>query len=152
LLPGGCGRDAGPTDPATRPGASIGAVKAPVELTDTAFIPCSGESVELQIREQVVTHESVDAQNRIHLHFVVNDKGTTGVGLTSGTRYRQVGATKENDLIVDDLPRVVSVGNVLDLIGQGSAPNLTLHETFHLTITAAGATTVEREAQRTTCR
>jgi hypothetical protein len=153
VLLGACSSEAGPAGPDRGPGSLRGVVtKAPVELIDTAVVPCSGEAVELQIREQVVTHESVDAQGTTHVHFVVNDKGTTGVGLTSGTRYRQVGATRENDRIVQDAPQVISFGNALNLIGQGSAPNLVLHETFHLTINAAGVTTVERETQRMTCR
>ena len=130
-------------------------VKAPVELIDTAFVPCAGEngeSVELDIREQIVTHESADSQGRTHVHFIVNDKGTTGTGLTTGVRYRQVGATRENDLIVDDAPVVVSFANILNLVGQGQAPSLLVHETFHLTINANGVTTVEREIQRVECK
>ena len=101
FLLGGCSGD-GTAPSAGAPGGLVAAVeKAPVELIDTAFVPCAGgegELVELQIREQAVTHESVDAQGRIHFHFIVNDKGTTGVGLSSGTRYRQVGATRESEL------------------------------------------------------
>jgi hypothetical protein len=151
-----CDRTTDPGD-VTAPGGSVLAavVKAPVELIDTTFVPCAGlggEEVELDVREQVVTHESADAQGKTHFHVIINDKGTTGVGLTSGTRYHQVGATRENDLIVGDVPVVVSFANLLNLIGRGSAPNLTVHETFHLTINAGGVTTVEREIQRIECR
>ena len=155
LLLVGCSGD-GTAPPADAPGGFVAVVeKAPIELIDTAFVPCSGdegELVELQVREQVVTHESVDGQGRIHLHFIVNDKGTTGVGLRSGARYRQVGATRENDLLIGDAPIVVNFGNTLNLVGQGTAPNLTIHETFHLTVNARGVTTVEREAQRIECK
>jgi hypothetical protein len=37
-------------------------------------------------------------------------------------------------------------------VGQGQAPNLLVHETFHLAINANGVTTVERETQRIVCR
>lgn len=73
--------------------------------------------------------ESVDAQGRLYIHTIINDKGSTAVGQTSGTTYHQVGATKDNDIaIVESLPRVVSFVNVLDLIGHGSAPNLAISE------------------------
>ena len=54
--------------------------------------------------------------------------------------------------MVGDSPIVASFGNALNLIGQGTAPNLTIHETFHLTINASGVTTVERETQRIECK
>jgi hypothetical protein len=153
----GCGGEGvtGSPDAAPSSGLRLSGVKAPLELIDTAFVPCAGddgESVELDIREQIVTHESTDSQGRTHVHFIVNDKGTTGTGLTTGARYHQVGATRENDLIVEDAPVVVSFANVLNLVGQGQAPNLLIHETFHLTINANGVTTVEREIQRVECR
>ena len=105
FLLGSCSGDGTAPSAGAQGGLAAAVEKAPVELIDTAFVPCAGvggESVELRIREQVVTHETADAQGRTHFHFIVNDKGTTGVGLSSGTRYRQVGATRENDLLVGD--------------------------------------------------
>jgi hypothetical protein len=154
---GGCGGDGAAVAPdAGLPGGLLAAVvKAPIELIDTAFVPCAGEAgeeVELDVREQVVTHESVDAQGRTHVLFIVNDKGTTGVGLTSGTKYHQTGATRNTDLLVGDSEVIASFVNVLNLIAQGSAPNLAILETFHATINANGVTTVERETQQIECR
>lgn len=155
---GGCGSDGAvvaPDAPGAPGGLLAAVVKAPIELIDTTFVPCvgeAGEEVELDVREQVVTRESVDAQGRTHVLFIVNDKGTTGTGLTTGARYRTVGATRENDLIVEDAPVVVSFANILNLVGQGQAPSLLVHETFHLTINTNGVTTVERETQRIECR
>ncbi len=82
----GCGGDAvtGSPDAGESSGLRPSVVKAPVELIDTAFVPCAGdngESVELDVREQLVTHESTDSQGRTHVHFIINDKGTTGTGL-----------------------------------------------------------------------
>jgi hypothetical protein len=153
----GCGGDRVTASPEATGQRSVhlSVVKAPVELIDTTFVPCAGdggELVVLDVREQAVTHESTDSQGRTHVHFIVNDKGTTGTGLTSGVRYNQVGATKENDKIVEDVPTVVSFANILNLVGQGQAPNLLVHETFHLAINANGVTTVERETQRIVCR
>jgi hypothetical protein len=155
---GGCGGDGAavaPDAPGAPGGLLAAVVKAPVELIDTTFVPCAGEAgeeVEIDVREQVVTRESVDAQGRTHVLFIVNDKGTTGVGLTSGTTYRQIGATRSTDLLVGDSEVIASFVNVLNLIAQGSSPNLTILETFHATINANGVTTVERETQRIECR
>ena len=116
------------------------------------FEPLAAPDETFDVREQLVTHESTDSQGRTHVHFIINDKGTTGTGLTTGTRYHQVGATRENDQIVEDAPVVVSFANILNLVGQGQAPSLLVHETFHLTINANGVTTVERETQRVECK
>ncbi|HEY9477250.1 MAG TPA: hypothetical protein VIQ26_02350 [Microbacteriaceae bacterium] len=155
----GCGGGGvtGSTDATPSSGLRSSVVKAPVplELIDTTFVPCAGDNgelVELDVREQIVTHESTDSQGRTHVQFIVNDKGTTGTGLLTGTQYRQIGATRENDLVVEDAPVVVSFANILNLVGQGQAPNLLIHETFHLTINANGVTTVEREIERIECR
>lgn len=127
-------------------------VKTPIEETIIQFEECAGEVVEFHLREQVVVHESVDAQGKIHFHVIVNDKGTTAVGLTSGATFHQVGATRETDKVVGSLPANISYVNVLDLIGEGSVPDIRIHETFHLTINAQGVVTVERETQRITCK
>jgi hypothetical protein len=128
-------------------------VKTPVVGTEVRFEECLGEEIRVNFREQLVEHESVDAQGRLHIHTIINDKGSTAVGLTSGTTYHQVGATKDNDiLVVDSQPRIVSFVNVLNLIGHGFAPNLLIHESFHLTLDATGGVTVERETERITCK
>ena len=97
-------------------------------------------------------HQSVDAQGKTHVFSAINDKGTTAVGLTSGDRYQQVGATRDMDKIIESFPVTVSFVNVLNLIGEGSATNLKLYEAFHLTINASGVVTVERETQRIECK
>jgi hypothetical protein len=70
-----CTGDGSPAAPeAAAPGElSASVVKIPLELSDTLFLPCVGE-VELQVREQIVVHESVDAQGKIHFHIIINDK------------------------------------------------------------------------------
>jgi len=139
--------------PAVPDGIQASVVKTPVVGTEVRFEECLGEEIRVEYREQLVEHESVDAQGRTHIHMNINDKGSTAVGLTSGTTYRQVGTSRENDLIVDpaSLPKVFSFVNVLDLIGRGTATNLTIHEVFHLTLNASGVITADRETVRITC-
>jgi hypothetical protein len=150
----GCAGDGSPAAPDTAASGEVLAsvVKIPIEETFTAFQECAGEELEFHIREQLVVHESVDAQGKIHFHSVINDKGTTALGLTSGAQYHQVGATRETDKVVESFPVIISFVNVFNIIGDGSAPNLTIHETFHLTINASGVVIVERETQRIECK
>jgi hypothetical protein len=154
VLLAACTGDGSPAAPeAAAPGELFASVvKAPIEETFIQFEPCAGEDLEVHLREQIVEHESVDAQGKTHVFSVINDKGTTAVGLTSGATYHQVGATREMDKIVESLPVTVSFVNVLNLIGEGSATNVKLYEAFHLTINAEGVVTVERETQRIECK
>lgn len=155
FLVAGCTGDeplASPSSPASN-SILASVVNTPVVGTEVRFEECLGEEIRVEYREQLVEHESVDAQGRTHIHMNINDKGSTAVGLTSGATYRQVGTTRENDLIIDpaSLPRVFSFVNVLDLIGRGTGTNLTIHEVFHLTINASGVITADRETVRITC-
>jgi hypothetical protein len=151
----GCAGDDSPASPesAGPDGILASVVITPVVGTEVRFEECLGEEIQVNFREQLVEHESVDAQGRLHIHTVINDKGSTAVGLTSGTTYHQVGATKDSDILVVDLqPRVVSFVNVLNLIGQGTGPNLLIYESFHLTLDATGVLKVERETERIACK
>jgi hypothetical protein len=74
------------------------------------------------------------------------------VSLTTVASYHLVGAQRETNKFVESSPVMISFGNIFNLIGQGSAPDLILHETFHLTVNATGVVTVERETQRIECK
>jgi hypothetical protein len=154
ILSAGCTGDGSPAAPTSPAPDEILAtvVKIPIEETIIQFEACAGEVVEFHLREQFVGHLSFDAQGQVHFHSLVNDKGTTAVGLTSGATFHQVGATRETDKVVGSLPAIISFVNVLHLIGEGSAADIRIHETFHLTINAEGVVTVARETQRITCK
>jgi hypothetical protein len=142
-----CDHATGPTEgPAGapqvgKPGFSV--VITPIEETLILFEPnCAGELLELHIRQQSVVHQTVDADGRIHIHSVINDKGTTAVGLTSGVTYHQTGATTQTVNITDPFPATATLFNALNLISEGSGPNLLVQQLFHLTINATGVETV----------
>ena len=107
--------------------------------------------LEFHLREQLVVHESVDARGGIHFHFVINDKGSTAVGLSSGTTWHQVGATRQTENIRGDAPITVSFVNAFNLISNGSAPNLLIHQLFHITINANGVVTALVDRSRIEC-
>ena len=112
FLVAGCAGDESPAGPesAAPDGILATVVKTPVVGTEIRFEDCLGEEIRVDYREQLVEHESVDAQGRIHIHTNINDRGSSAVGLTSGTTYRQVGTSRENDLIIEgaSLPKVFS--------------------------------------------
>jgi hypothetical protein len=120
----------------------LSTVKVPFDTTVTVLEPvCAGEVLELHLRQQLVTHGVIDANGGSHFHLVINDKGTTAVGLSSGTRYHETGATTETDEAIGVPPLIVTVHNSLNLISEGAAPNLQVNQLFHITINPAGDAT-----------
>jgi hypothetical protein len=153
-----CGQPTGPADSGAAGARQVGTppasvvVKTPIEDNFTEFVDCAGEVLEFHLREQLVVHESQDARGGIHFHFVINDKGSTAEGLSSGTRWHQVGATKENDNIRGEAPMTISFVNAFNLISNGPAPNLLIHEQFHITLNANGVVTALVERSRIECK
>lgn len=152
-----CDQATGPAEPAMADASQGGplsavVVKTPIELTFIEFVACAGEDLEFHLREQVIVSEKVDARGGVHLHFVINDKGTTAVGQTSGITWHQVGATRDAQNFRGSAPVAVSFVNVLNLIGRGSAPDLRIHELFHVTVNANGTVTTFVDRSRTECR
>jgi len=152
-----CDQVTGPAESALADAPQVGppsalVVKTPIELTFTAFDACAGEDLEFHLRQQLVVSEKVDARGGVHLHFVINDKGSTAVGQTSGITWHQVGATRDAQNFRGSAPVAVSFVNVLNLIGNGSAPNLRIHEVFHVTVNANGRVTTLVDRSRIECR
>lgn len=152
-----CDQATGPAESAMTDEPQVGPpsaliIKTPIELTFTVFDACAGEDLEFHLREQLVIAERVDARGGIHLHFVINDKGTTAVGQTSGITWHQVGATRDAQNFRGSAPVAVSFVNILNLIGNGSAPNLRIHEVFHVTVNANGTMTSLVDRSRIECR
>ena len=117
-------------------------VKIPIEETYIGGAICgTPEAIQFTLREQLVLHETDDAAGCIHLLFVVNDKGTTGLGLTTGTKYHQTGATVETTHLTDSFPFVDTFIFVVNLVAAGRAPNYRLHVNAHVTVNANGELT-----------
>lgn len=111
------------------------------------FVPCAnggaGEDVLLTGTLHDIIHFSVN-DNHALIDTFSNYQHFSGVGLTSGDRYRLTGgghALLSFD-VNDGAPEVDSFHlNVSNVIGQGKAPNLILRDTSHLTINANGEVT-----------
>jgi hypothetical protein len=139
-------------DPHVNP-PSLAVLKTPIEETLIVLEPtCAGELLELHIRQQVVAHVTEDAAGGLHVHSVINDKGTTAVGLTSGTTYHQLGATTETQNSRGFTPLTITRTNALKLVSEGSAPNLLVQQLFHITFNANGEVTVFNDVSAIVCQ
>lgn len=138
----------------TEPGPALSAHKTVFDTTVTVFEPnCAGEMLELHLREQAVARVSVDAAGGLHTHVVINDKGTTALGLTSGTIYHQTGASTETqNNSSDGAPLTITRTNFLLLVSEGAGPNLLVQQLFHVTVDANGAVPVFRDVAAVVCQ
>jgi hypothetical protein len=132
---------------------SLTVIKTPIEETVIVLEPtCAGELLELHIQQQVIAHVTEDAAGGLHVHSVINDKGTTALGLTSGTTYHQVGATTETQNSSGIAPLTITRFNALNLVSEGSAPNLLVQQLFHITVNANGVVTVFMDVSSIVCQ
>ena len=74
--------------------------------------------------------------------FTANDHSLSGVGLTSGIKYHEVGATVQVFNVKGTGQEEGTLTFTLDFIGQGPGNNVIIKEVFHYTINANGVTTV----------
>ena len=144
-------------DSATTPTESVPAfsvLKTVYDTTITVFEPnCAGEMLELHLRQQVVTRVSVDAAGGLHTHFVINDRGTTALGLTSGTTYHQTGAATETQNNSGDFaPLTITRTDFLFLVSEGAGPNLLVQQLFHVTLDANGGVPVFMDVTAVVCQ
>jgi hypothetical protein len=140
------------TDPQVNPPPPV-VLKIPIEETIIVLEPtCAGEILELHIRQQVIAHLTEDAAGGLHVHSVINDKGTTALGLTSGTTYHQVGATTETQNSRGLAPLTITRFNALNLLSEGSAPNLLVQQLFHITVNANSVVTTFMDVSAIVCQ
>jgi hypothetical protein len=83
-------------------------------------------------------------------HF--NPQGISGTSETTGAKYQGTGVTTDIvNLTFTNGQAMETTVNRFDFIGQGSAPNYTTHETFHITFNANGTITALFDRFSTTC-
>jgi hypothetical protein len=112
----------------------------PVEFT--AFSQCAGEVLHFTGAFHWNFHTVIDAKGGFHSVFIANDHNLSGVGLTSGIKYREVGATTEVFNVRGAAPQEGTVTLTLNFIGQGPGNNAINKFHFHYTVNANGTTTV----------
>jgi hypothetical protein len=113
---------------------------------------CTGEEVQFHFDQLFITQDLEIVGRAFHSHIVSIDRGSTGIGLTTGTHYRQVGSQGGTFFIsakIDEVQTFVTRGNV---IAEGPAADFRNHSTFHITVGPTGKLVVEFQKARFTCR
>ena len=102
----------------------------PVEFTD--FFICAGEEIRFTGYLHLNFHTVFDAKGGFHFVFILNDHSISGVGLTSGIKYHEVGATVQ---VFNGRGTGQEEGTftmTLNFIGQGPGNNLIIKEYLSL--------------------
>jgi hypothetical protein len=122
----------------------------------TIFVPCAnggaGELVALSGSLHVLTTVTINGNN-VSMSTHSQPQGVSGVGLTTGDKYRGTGVTR-SDTNYDnvDFPFVTTYVNNFRVIGQGPGNNFTVHETLHTTVNANGDATADFDNIKVDCK
>ena len=153
-----CQQGDGPAAPSTA--ASVPLAAAVTHFRDKDILTndlvventCTGEDVLLHL-DQLFMIKEVSVEGKFfHGHITFLDRGTTGVGLTSGATYRQTGAEQEFLHLKGEVASSRRVEVTVNLIGKGSVPNLLFHEILRLTVSPAGEVKIEFDRINEVCR
>jgi hypothetical protein len=117
-----------------------------VPIDQTVFTPCvnngAGENITLAGPLHVLLTVNI-AKNRVQFKSQANPQDVFGTGSVTGARYKATGITlDEQTFNVAGFPAEETFVNNFRMIAAGRTSNLLVHETFHITINANGATTV----------
>ena len=126
--------------------------RAEIIVDDVFLNECNGELMQFHFNELMVAHDLEIEGRAFHAQVVQVDRGSNGVGLTTGTRYRQVGRGGSTFFISAKIDEVQTFVATTSLIGEGKAPDARGHLTFHLTVGPSGKVAVVFEKARFTCR
>jgi hypothetical protein len=139
-------------DPVETAWASTPAQIAHIPIDNTFVAPCTGETVSITGTLQVVTHVLDDSGGGVHGTVnasLQNVRGMSG----DGVRYRAVGALVGVISTSGRSEQAVSHQvDVMNLISQGSAPNLVFVAVFHITFDGTGAITADFTQLNIACR
>lgn len=143
-----------PSNSAAPVSASVTHVKQRTEVVADDIIenPCTGEDIQFHF-DQLFTLFDLELEGRaFHSHGNAVDRGSNGVGLTTGVRYRQVGVQHTSFFISGKIEEVQTFTLTGGVISQGSTPDFDAHHVFHMTVTPAGEVKVEFDKASFVCR
>jgi hypothetical protein len=121
------------------------------------FVPCAnggaGEVVALSGTIHEVFHVTINSNGGATIKILDNPQGVSGVGLTTGAKYRGTGVTQDIfSLSGNNGQYSETFINNFRVVGQGPGNNFLVHETFHITFNANGELTASVDNISTTCR
>jgi hypothetical protein len=128
---------------ATRAFTVITNISEPLDFTQ--FVPCAdegaGEDVHLTGTLHTVIRTTINS-NKVGIKTLSNPQGVSGVGLTTGDKYRGTGVTQEtSNEHTGGLPETETFINNFRILGPGRGNNLLVHENAHFTVNANGTVT-----------
>ena len=107
-------------------------------------VGCVGEAVIFTLRQETRLQSVSDGAGGLHLLFTAVDKGSTGIGATTGAEYRVREALAEHFQVRGaEYPAVYTATFTRHFISPGSAPNFRVHNVNHFRVDADGGLTVE---------
>ncbi len=160
LLVFGCAKAPNPTEvplseqsgPSSLAKATVFHSNVDIPVDETVFSQCAGEFIQFTGVTHMETHTVVDANGGFHSQFTFNDNNISGVGQSSGTKYRRVGAIHSTFNISGSAPLEQTITNSFNFIGQGAKNNTLLIETYHVTVNANGEVTAFVNNSKFECR
>ena len=145
-----------PTAPADAPDLKAQVIhtreRAEIIVDDVFLNECSGEMMRFHFNELMIAHDLEIVGRAFHAHVNQIDRGSHGVGLTTGARYRQVGRQGGSFFISAKIDEVQTFVSTISIIGQGRTPDAKGHLVFHITVGPKGNLVVEFQKARFTCR
>jgi len=133
-------------------GAVITNTTIPFEFKGGPPAECLEEVVSVSGALHVVSTATEDGAGGRHVNLVFNLKDVSGVGQTTGTRYRGSGVTRLNKNIRPPYPSTFTASNKFQLIGQGSGKDFALNATIHFAADANGNLTARVLKVDSSCR
>jgi hypothetical protein len=150
-----CQQDGGPAAPSDGPAlsAAVTQFRDRVVIRDLLVVenPCANEDVGLHLNQLFMIHEVSREGKFFHGHITFLDRGTRGTGIVSGATYRQTGAEQETLHLKGQVGVAHTIEVTVNLIGQGRAPNFTVHEIFRFVLTPAGQVRLQFDNIRQAC-
>ena len=153
LLVLGCKKETLPTEVSTTDQGNVTSVATassalvyhenfqfPVDFTAPSV--CAGEELHFTGYFHWNLAFTMDAKGGFHFVLTNNDHSLNAVGLTTGIKYHEVGATVQVFNGKGTAPQGGTFTITLNFIGQGPGNNAINRENFHYTINANGITTV----------
>ena len=137
--------------------AGSGADRGSFPFDEQVFVPCAnagaGEYVELAGSLNFVFHSTFDGSGGMHLQLHSNLQGVSGIGMTTGTKYRASQSEVDQfNVAADDAPFEGTSVSSFNIVGQGKGNNFVLHETAHFTVNANGDVTAQHDRFSVDCK
>jgi hypothetical protein len=122
-----------------------------IPFTRTLYVECIDDMVELDGYVHHVASSRRDGDGKIHVHDHWNLRGVRGEGISTGIKYKGVGATNYTFIGKEPFPYTRTLVNNFGLIAPGPGNDLHIHVVVHTTINAKGEITAQIDGERTTC-